>query len=262
MTDKFSFSRFDLIWAYYSPAIMRQWIWTIAAVIVMFGLILLARLFESVGLFSMINTLLFFPVYLGPLVFTIYNDRSMQIQLPATAAEKATFYILHSLVIMPAAVAGLWLSLNSLSGVMFGYDNGVYGHFMSSVLDDFTHSGIDLLSTSFIVQRMFMELLPVAVVLLTVLVARSHRVIKGVGAAIGTLLAYGVVSGVLGFFVAINEARHVAAVAAINDGGEEMALQVASEILSRLLSILTVISGVSLVVCIILIYRCVRRMQA
>lgn len=261
MTDKFTFSRFDLIWSYYSPAIMRQWIWTIAAVIVMFGLVILARLTESTGLFSMVNTLLFFPVYLGPLVFTVYNDRTMQIQLPATAAEKATFYILHSLVIMPVAILVLWVSLNSLSGSLFGYENGMYGYFMSSIMDDLDRSGIAVFSMSFIVQRLFMELMPVAVVLLTVLVARNHRVIKGIGAAIGTLLAYGVVSGIVGFVVALSEAVHLETVATGNDG-DEFAAQVVTDIVGRLLNTLTVISAICLVATVIIIYRCVRRMQA
>lgn len=260
MTDKFSFRRLDLIWSYYSPAIMRQWIWTLAVVFAMFGMAMLARLLESMGLFSFINTLLFFPVYLGPLVFTVYNDRAMQIQLPATAAEKATFYILHSLVIMPVAVLALWTSLNSLSGLIFGDDNGIYGYFLPTVLEGFTNSGISVLSPIFILQRLFMELTPVAVVLLTVLIARRHRVLKGIGAAIGTLLGYGIISGLIGFVVAIFEAKNVAALASENVG-DEMVPEIVNHILSRLLNTLTGITIVCLTVTVILIYRRVRRMQ-
>ncbi len=259
MTDKFSLHRLDLIWSYYSPAIMRQWRWTIVAISIMFGLALLARTIESTGLFSMVNTLLLFPVYLGPLVFTVYDDRSMQIQLPATAAEKATFYVLHSLVIVPLAVLALWISLNSLSGAIFG--DGIYNYFMDTMLEDFTERGIEVLSPVFIIQRLFMELMPVAVVLLTVLAARRHRVIKGIGAAIGTLLAYGVISGLTGFFVAFTEANHLETLGKMDFSGEE-ATQFVTDIMSRLLNILTCVTVVGLAVTIVLIYRQVRRMQA
>lgn len=92
------------------------------------------------------------------------------------------------------------------------------------------------------------------------LIARRHRVLKGIGAAIGTLLGYGIISGLIGFVVAIFEAKNVAALASENVG-DEMVPEIVNHILSRLLNTLTGITIVCLTVTVILIYRRVRRMQ-
>jgi len=259
MTDRFSYQRFDLLWSYYHPAIIRQWVWTIVAVLAFFLVGVLARYIESFTLFSLINTLLALPVYLGPLVFTLYNDRAMQIQLPATAGEKATFYIFHSIIIMPVAVLAIWLSLNGIYASLWGDGEGIYGYFMVKMIESMANSGIEVMSFKLVVQRIFMELLPVAVTLYTVLSARTHRVIKGIGAAIGTLVAYGIVSGIVGFFTALTRIKTLENVPAENIDNE--AVQMVTGLVSDLLFVLSLSSAVCFVLFIFLIYRKVKRMK-
>lgn len=259
MTDKFSFQRIDQIWSFYHPAIIRQWMWTLIAVVALFLIAALARAIDSFGTFSLVNTMVCAPVYLGPLVFTYYNDRAMQIQLPATACEKASFYIFHSLIVMPVAVLTLWLSLNGLSA-LWGNGITIYDYFMDHLLDEFTSAGISIMSPQFIIQRLFMELLPVSVTLYTVLAARSHRVIKGICAAIGTLIAYGILSGIVGFVAALTNVQM------FTGSSEEICsdnrtVEFVTKMMSDLMLTLTVFSAITVVFFIYLIYRKVKRMQ-
>lgn len=258
MTDKFSFQRIDQIWSFYHPAIMRQWIWTIIAVVALFQIAVLARATDSIALFLLVNTLMCAPVYLGPLVFTYYNDRAMQIQLPATACEKATFYLFHSLIVIPLAVLVLWLSLNGLSSI---WNDGetIYTYFTTQLMDGLNVIGVNYMSWKFVLQRSFTELLPVSAALYTVLAARTHRVIKGIAAAISTLIAYGILSGIAGFITAYNNLQGLKGMS--EPEIENASSHLATIVMTDIVLAMSIFAAVFNILFIYLIYRKVKRMQ-
>lgn len=199
MKIEFSAERFGQVWDFYRPAIMRQWWGTVAAMFVIYMLALLARATDSMGLFTLTTTLLVVPYYVSPLAFAAYRDRAVQVLLPASGAEKATFMLLYTIVVFPLAIVAIWFSIEGLFS-MVGIEGNVLNAFDGRIARDFDKLQIGNVRL-FSFQRVVSELLPGLVCLYVVVSSRTQRVMKGIGGIVAAVVAEGFVGGVYGLWL-------------------------------------------------------------
>lgn len=199
MSDRFSSGRFGLLWDFYRPGILRQLGWMAAGLLCLYILAILTRAANSFGLFGLVNTMIVLPIYLGPLVFAVYRDRSLQTLLPASGIEKALFMLLYTVVAVPLAEVVIWYGIEGVFGV-FGVAPDVLRSFDGKIKESFMELGIADYDV-FNPLRLATELLPAVVCLYVVVSSRGQRVLKGIGGIVGTVVAMGLVSGIYGAYM-------------------------------------------------------------
>lgn len=157
---------------------------------------------NEMGVYTLMSLIVGMILYLGPVAFA-KRDATLMTLLPAKAIEKWLFYMLFSLVAVPAVVQGVWygcdyayayitsgepfyemiLSRYNMKEAMLGLDNR------------FFLVCINLVQTSSLVIS----------ILYTVLRSTRHRVIKSLLTLVAVMLATGLTSALAGVVVAFNE---------------------------------------------------------
>lgn len=202
MTDSFSFSRLESVWNFYHSRMMRQWMWILLALVLIYALGLLGTAIGSFGTVSLALTLLSYPVYFSPLVFAM-RDRSLPLQLPATAGEKMAVMLLYCLVIIPLSVMAMWYSLEGIGGMLTGGLNVMA--FQDAEIDRIVAeagNGFPTYLRDAPLMRLSCEMVPTLVCLYTVLASRTRRVLKSVVSVFATLFALGFAGGIYGLVMA------------------------------------------------------------
>ena len=157
---------------------------------------------NEISVYTLMSLIVGVMLYLGPLTFA-KRDATMMTLLPAKAVEKWLFYMLFSLVAVPAVVQGVW----------YGSDY-IYAHLTSGeplnemILSRYNlkEAMLGLDNRFFIVCISIVQTSALIIsVLYTVLRSTRHRVIKGLLTLAAVLFATGLLSALAGFVVAINE---------------------------------------------------------
>ncbi len=255
MSDRFSFSRFEQVWQFYCPGIMRQWGWTAAAVAVLYMLALMARLMQSFVLYSVVSSLLVVPFYLGPIIFAVYRDRAMQVLIPASGYEKALFMLSYTLLILPLVMVAMWFSIEGFFG-LFGVDGNVLGAFVDMAHKNLEGIGMDDVRL-YSFQRLASEAIPALTCLYVVVSSRGQRVLKGICGIAGSLMALGFVGGVYGFFLGIKIAGLSGSDAEIKDA----AAGIITDTVQPAIAVISVALAMAFVVGVVLTWRRILKVQ-
>lgn len=198
-------NRFDMVWGFYQPGILRQWMWTAVALFVVYLLALMSRFTHSFVLFGLTNVLVVLPVYFGPIVFATYRDRSLQILLPASGAEKAVFMLLYTVVVLPLVVVAMWYIYEGIFSLL-GVAPDVLDAFDVRIDTDFNKLGLKDF-VLFNPLRICSELFPPLVCLYVVVSSKTQRVLKGVCGIVGGALSLSFFSGIYGAVLGIRTAH-------------------------------------------------------
>ncbi|MDE7388169.1 MAG: hypothetical protein K2M97_02820 [Muribaculaceae bacterium] len=187
------------------------------------------------AIFGLINYLLIF----NPLIFTKRSDMEITATLPATGLEKCVAVLGYSFVLMPLVIdVPLYLAYLLTDTPI---------HPDSSVLVNDVAVSSPLITACNVASTLAM----IASCLWAVMAARTHRVIKGVAAALGVSVFIGMISAVYGFVAAIMESGHAAGV-----GPEQI-----NGIMSRVFTVTLPLLSVYLIFALAMTCRAIRRRQ-
>lgn len=205
--NKFSWRRACEFGMMYKTSIRTQLIIYAVIIVLVYLCMLLTRNLSSnmevnLGFYTILSSVIAYLLYMGPLAFARRDD-SLITQIPVKASEKFAFYLVYSLIIIPAFTEGIWYALNYGLGI-FNQDANLECFARAFVASkygfDITNSAVVLTVINTIIQSGAVILTVVYVVLS----ARIHRVLKGVLTPLGILFAVGVLSGIGGAVIALS----------------------------------------------------------
>lgn len=188
MKEGFSLERIGMLWDYYSPRIIRQIVATIAVVVMSYFFLVVCCDINSYTMYSLGVNFFLLPLYFSPFVYATYRSRDIFVQLPATVAEKCTFILAHSMILIPAVIALSWLSIQAI-GIMTGMSGNVLHHFDSRLRE------IGVTNSVMNEATIFANFVPLIVSLYVVLSSTSHRILRGIVAFFATLFSLGLLNG-------------------------------------------------------------------
>lgn len=180
LSDTFSTARLRLLWNYYSRWIYRQAL--IYGVIITMTYVVSLMSSYYVFLFWFVSgtgqSILWLLFYVGAIVFAVPDNRQIEIMLPTSVTEKATFYLGYTFVVVPAFIAAIWWICIGLGCILS--DNGniqalysdVYS--LSRMLAIFEIDG----TISFLRDILSSLIIP-ATVLYCIINARRQRMLRG-----------------------------------------------------------------------------------
>lgn len=203
VSNSFSFARIGLLWNYYSRWIYLQAAIYAAITVLVYIVSFLAADHEIFFLLlgSTGQTVLAGMIYLGALVFAIPSDRQGEIMLPASVAEKATFYIGYTFIVVPAFILAVWWLCIGV-GCIFSANGNVQELYSGLLTDITSESGLNADSLHTSVLNVLTGTVLCAGTLFAVIAARRQRVLWGIAGAaaayfLETLISIGVVAAVL-----------------------------------------------------------------
>lgn len=194
VSNKFSWRRAWAISSLYEPTI--KWQLIIYAIVsaftggVVYTLNATVLGILSMGLFGTVTNLM---LYFGPLVFARKSNPVVETTLPATNAEKCTFYILYSLVVIPL-VLNIPYYIVLLTGNLIHPVAETFQEILSLQSSMITKSyGLSILSFA----------MPISVCLYTLMASEKNRIVKAVLWTIGVNVAIGLIGGIYGVVMAL-----------------------------------------------------------
>lgn len=141
-------------------------------------------------------------LYLSPLVFS-GRDEVVTYLVPASIKEKLTFYVVFSLVVVPAVMYFIWFLYCIAGSLITGESN--FNIYVAVSITDTSKLSVPI---DDIVDKMSITWNAIAgfslngmIIMLTlwvVMVSRRHRVVKAILTPVGALFMVGVVSGIIG----------------------------------------------------------------
>ena len=191
LSDNFSWRRVWNVALFYGPAISKQLLIYAAATVVFFCLTLMPfNASAQVALFSMIWAAIGFMVEFAPIVLAKSGDsRIIERLLPATAAEKLTFFSIYFLLVVPFVC----YLLPHMSLYVYNSIPAIQTDAMLALID-IKHSNPP--------QIMVMNLLSTAAAIITclymVLFSKSNRIIKGILSVFAVNIGLGVLGAIYG----------------------------------------------------------------
>ncbi len=193
-TDKFSWRRAWNISALY-PSIKWQMI-LYAALSLFTGIICytLSASMLSVLAAGLLGTVTSYLAYFGSLVFARSSNPIIETTLPATNAEKCVFYVLYSLVLIPALLNVPYYAVLIIGNAI----HPIVGHFA----DVFSLSGQIITKTYGL--SMAQGLLPMSVCLYVLMAKRKNRIVAAVLWTIGTNIVLGIAGAIYGVIMAMS----------------------------------------------------------
>lgn len=196
--SRFSWHRVAEIAAFYSPTTNRLLlVYVLSSLLFAVLTILPLREYAQVGLFSIIWTVIPLMFELAPIALAKHGDsRIVERLLPATPAEKFTYYLIFFTLAVGAAI----FVLPTLALLLYNAVPSVQTPMMLKLIDiKFNNPPMVDLSN-------VMSLLAASYTcLLVVNVARSGRVVKGVIAVFVVQIAIGMMGAVAGFSAAFSQ---------------------------------------------------------
>lgn len=194
VSNEFSWKRAWAISSLYEPAIKWQMI-IYALVSLLTGGIIYALNASALGILTMglFGTVTSFMVYFGPIVFARKSNMVIETTLPATNAEKCVFYVLYSVIVLPALVNLPY------HAVMF------IGNAIHPVADSF--KDILSLQNDAIVKtyglNLLSGLLPITICLYTLMASEKNRIVKAILWTIGVNIALALIGAIYGIVLAV-----------------------------------------------------------
>lgn len=196
VSNEFSWKRAWAISSLYEPAIKWQMI-IYALVSLLTGVITYALNASVLGFLSMglFGTVTSFMIYFGPIVFARKSNMVIETTLPATNAEKCVFYVLYSIIVLPALVNIPYYA------IMF------IGNAIHPVADTFQE--ILALQSDAMVKTYGLNtlsgLLPITVCLYTLMASEKNRIVKAILWTIGVNIGMALIGAIYGIVMAVTD---------------------------------------------------------
>lgn len=205
-TDKFSATRCAAVWRFYSPGMTRHLILIGVATLICY-LCELASTFGfdtfGMGIFTATNFALMLVYYSGPLHFARFRDRTLTLQLPATAGERTAVIMGYVLVAVPAVIAAVWFCASGTASFFTDHYNPTRC-MMEYVSTMSNEAGLSLPGTTkFSVLQHFQDVIPTMVCLCCVMSSRRNAIVNGVAGIVVALIAMSFIGGIYGVFTAM-----------------------------------------------------------
>ena len=178
---------------YYRRPMLRQMLMTLIAVVALYLLTMSTQMPFLSGFFKGVSALLMSLLfYIGPLVFADENSRQLTALLPVRASEKFTVILLWCFVAVPLIIGATWTLMWCATfwadaAVSLRELYGVKGSHM-----------LEILYPWLCALRVAQDSITVMIVLLVSLTARKGVISKGVLAAFGTMVGFGIAGTVIG----------------------------------------------------------------
>lgn len=194
VSNKFSWKRAWAISSLYEPAIKWQMI-IYALVSLLTGAITFALNasvfgFLSMGLFGTVTS---FMIYFGPIVFARKSNMVIETTLPATNAEKCVFYVLYSILVLPALINIPYYAIMFIGNAIYPVADN-FQEILSFQSDAIVKTyGLNLLS----------GLLPITICLYTLMASEKNRIVKAILWTIGANIAMALVGAIYGIVMAL-----------------------------------------------------------
>lgn len=247
LSDKFSWRRMMSVGLMYKSGIRMYLLLAVAVSVVCFCIVEVAIQLggNTLGVYTVMSSIVSLVLYLSPLVFARRDDTLMAL-LPAKPIEKWLFYILFSIVVVPALIQSIWYGAEFIVKV-----TGLSDSFSSIMLAKFDlkynmfkgHDKVYIYMSSFIQTAVI-----TVTVLYSVLGKANHRMTRGVLSFFGALIVCAVVSGIIGMVLAI-------VMLVRNPGLEETPI----ELIQNMLPILGIIDGIFAIYVIVMLRLSYRR---
>lgn len=203
--NRFSFSRLDLVWAFYEPGIKRYLLWALIIVMVGFAFSFISYHINSTNLFSISSFIVGLPALFGATAFTFYQDRTLTCQLPATAAERFIFILLFTFIVVPVSVMMIWLGLDGIA-VLCGSDEIIFNSYKRLLAEcnekaPFLTTELSSLSSRFSPwMRILTDNFPASVALYLVIACNKQRFMKAVAGVVVVNVLIGLASGIYAIY--------------------------------------------------------------
>jgi membrane protein len=188
--NRFSWGRVMKIAGYYKPALRTQ--------LILYPLVALvsglsagfAMKYPHTGILTgLLVTAMVFMLYWGPTVFSRKSSRQVEVMLPALASEKATFIILYCMVFLPLLIGVPYNIGEAIMELLLGLGGGEM------------FNGVGNLKVWTI--EHVQELIPLVTCMYVVFRCKTSRTSKGILYSILSLVALGVIGGLLAFVMVV-----------------------------------------------------------
>lgn len=205
MNDKFSMRRVAMLARFYGPGSRRFLLYTALTVAVAYVLSLLSTMgapAPGLGLFSLASILVGLPVYVAPIVFARYSDRTLTVGVPATWIEKSVFMLGFCFVAVPAVSAAVWYAGMGIASLFTDHAD-VTDFMLQYVMQDAKYPGLSSFNISW--SRVFNSIagvLPAIAALYAVLSVKRLPILFGVIAEVATYTVISILSGIYGVVLA------------------------------------------------------------
>ncbi len=187
MTDKFSWERVKEVARFYYPSYrLPLMVYPVVSLVFAIMYVWLTEYPVAFMLFSLATAIPSFMFYLFPLFFCRRQSPVTETMLPATTAEKFTFF-----AILCVPVNGLLLLVPSAVVMLIAYGEG----FMENVLAEVTTIGFDFMAETYGLSMM-QYLVPLATCFFIVFSRWRNRIGMGIGMTIVSWVAYSIISGI------------------------------------------------------------------
>ncbi len=196
--NKFSWQRMMMVARYYGNP-MKRMIMIYSAILVALYLLALLSSFWGIEflLSSVASTVFQFMCFFASFVFVLKNDSAVITQLPARGQEKAALIIGWSMVFIPLLLIAEWILCTCIAGIFT--ENADVMQSLMAVSDEIYESKwLYLLNNC-------SNLFPMVTVLYVVMTVKRNRIAMGIAAAILSLVALGILGGVVGLVSALTD---------------------------------------------------------
>lgn len=222
--NRFSWGRVTKIAGYYRPALRTQLIlYPLVALVTGLSIGLSEKYPHIAILTGLLVTAMVFMLYWGPTAFSRKSSRQIEVMLPARASEKATFIILYCMVFLPLLVGVPFYLGQELMELLLGVDS-------SEMFNGFASLRV------WTIEQM-QELVPLVTCMYVVCRSKTSRTSKGILYSILSLVALGVIGGLLAFMMVVAEIPYTEPQML----GKDLELKATIENINTIISVITVV---------------------
>ncbi len=207
--DKFSFNRIWLLWEYFRPGIMKHWLICAIATICCYALMQMSVAgHDNLTLYSLSSSALGFVLYFAPLLFTRYNDRRFEIQLPVTVGEKTVFSVGYCTIVIPAVVIIVWYACEGFAALC-GLPISNIERIGEESFHELEAMGMTFNRSLMMIMNIAQNTLIILITLYVVIATHRNRTLWAVITPFAAMIALSIISGIYGIYIAIKAAEAV-----------------------------------------------------
>lgn len=193
--EGFSCHRVGMVARYYYPALKTQIIFfPLISLLAGISAVFSDYLWQFAMLDGLLSAAIAFMFMFAPIMFARNSSREIELTLPATYLEKATFVVLYTLICIPLMTYGPMYLMKWLLPIVFNLNSPV------NEMEEFIKN---LMQNSYGLE-LFSNAVPLITCLFVVMVCKKSRAGKGILWSILSNVALGMVGLCFGIFMAIN----------------------------------------------------------
>lgn len=200
----FNTTRFCNLWRFYYPIMRGKLALAAGFTALCYALTLTSLYFIPVEISAIFMSIPIYAYFAGALVFGLIDDYNLDLTLPATWFEKGLVALLYIFVVSPAVIAAAWYGSQLIALPFFAKATLCELYGLASKVQGF--SSLQNLFGYSIFTNGLMHMILAGIMLLTVILSRTHRVAKGI-AAIAVCYGVQMLAGIFfGMFVGVKAA--------------------------------------------------------